>query len=171
MNTLRKTVGVVIVIGAAMAAGAVGQSQPAPVTYFVGAHLIGRADRPDLPDAVVSVRDGRIWGISPRSAAPSLSTGRVDLTGKFVISGLMSAHAHVSDVNGMKPREYTEENTLRQLTQYARYGVTTVWSLGGEQKPAFKARDMQNTPKLDRARIYVAGEVITAQSPSEARQR
>ena len=48
---------------------------------------------------------------------------------------------------------------------FARYGVTTVWSLGGEQAPAFNARDAQDTPALDRARIYVAGDVIAAKTP------
>jgi len=74
-------------------------------------------------------------------------------------------------VNGLKPRAYTDENTLRQLGVFARYGVTTVWSLGGEQPPAFRARDAQNTAALDRARIFVSGDVIAGRTPEEARQR
>src|SRR4029453_2406097 len=67
-------------------------------------------------------------------------------------------------------RAYTEPNTLRQLGVFARYGVTTVWSLGGEQGPAFAARDAQNTPTLDRTRLDVAGDVIVGKTPDQARQ-
>jgi imidazolonepropionase-like amidohydrolase len=74
-------------------------------------------------------------------------------------------------VQGLKPRAYTDENTLRQLGVFARYGITTVWSLGGEQAPAFRARDAQATSSLDRARLFVAGDVITARTADEARQR
>jgi imidazolonepropionase-like amidohydrolase len=74
-------------------------------------------------------------------------------------------------VNGLQPRVYTEANTLRQLGVFARYGVTAVWSLGGEAEPAFALRDAQGTASLKRARIYVAGDVITATTPEEARAR
>ena len=53
---------------------------------------------------------------------------------------------------------------------FARYGITTVWSLGGEQEPGFKARASQNVSSLGRARIYVAGDVIVGKTPEEARQ-
>jgi imidazolonepropionase-like amidohydrolase len=91
--------------------------------------------------------------------------------GKFISPGLISAHAHVSDIDGLKPRAYTRETTLRQLGVFARYGVTSVVSLGGEQRPAFDARASQNTPSLDRARIYLAGDIITATTPEAARQQ
>ncbi len=73
-------------------------------------------------------------------------------------------------MQGTRAPAYTDENTLRQLGVFARYGITTVWSLGGEQEPAFKARATQNAPSLDRARIFLAGEVIVGQTPDEARQ-
>jgi imidazolonepropionase-like amidohydrolase len=94
----------------------------------------------------------------------------IDLAGKFIIPGLISTHVHISDVQGISPPAYTDENTLRQLRVFARYGVTTVWSLGGEREPAFRARGSQNVSSLDRSRIYLAGEVIVGKTPQEARQ-
>src|SRR5262249_45368780 len=41
---------------------------------------------------------------------------------------------------------------------------------GGEQAPAFELRDAQATPALDRARIFLAGDVITGTTAEEARQ-
>ncbi|MGH9662017.1 MAG: amidohydrolase family protein, partial [Bryobacteraceae bacterium] len=86
--------------------------------------------------------------------------------------GLVNAHAHVSDVQGLRsgPEFYTDENVTRQLGVYAKYGVTTVWSLGGDGAPAVKARDSQDTPSLARSRIYFAGPVIIGKTPEQARQ-
>jgi imidazolonepropionase-like amidohydrolase len=59
---------------------------------------------------------------------------------------------------------------MRQLGVFARYGVTAVLSLGGEKGPAIKARNAQNSPSLDRTRIYLSGDVITGRTPQEARE-
>lgn len=149
-----------------------GRDQTTGPTTFVNGHVLtGTAGRsPSFADAVIVVRDGRIVNVTPPMAGePPAGARVVDLGGKFVIPGLISAHAHVSDVNGLKARAYTDENTRRQLGVFARYGITTVWSLGGEQAPAFALRDAQGVPALDRARIFVAGDVITGRTPDEAR--
>jgi imidazolonepropionase-like amidohydrolase len=72
-----------------------------------------------------------------------------------VIPGLINAHGHV--------------NTPRDLATYAAYGVTTVFSLGGEQGPVFAARDQQSTASLARARVFVSGPVLAPTTPDEAR--
>ena len=53
---------------------------------------------------------------------------------------------------------------------FARYGITTVLSLGGEQRPAFAARDAQGTATLDRSRIYLSGEIVIGKTAEQARQ-
>jgi imidazolonepropionase-like amidohydrolase len=122
-------------------------------------------------NATLVVRGGRIEAAGPAAnvRVPAGATPR-DLAGQFVVPGFISAHVHVSDVNGDRPRAYTDENTRRQLGVFARYGITTVWSLDGERAPAFAARDSQGTPALDRARIYVSGSAIVGKTPDEARQ-
>ncbi len=143
-------------------------SAQSSVKAFTGATLLdGRA----IKDGVVLVRDGKIIASGP-AAKIRVPAGAqvVDLKGKYLLPGLISAHVHISDVQGLRPPAYTEENTLRQLRVFARYGITTVWSLGGEREPAFKARDAQNTPALDRSRIYLSGDVIVGKTPEEARQ-
>jgi imidazolonepropionase-like amidohydrolase len=139
---------------------------------FAGATVIDGTGGAPLADAVVVVRGGRVAQVGPAASTPvPAGLSPVDLTGKYVVPGLISTHAHVSDVQGAGPRAYTAENTRRQLRLFARYGITTVWSLGGEQAPAFAAREAQDTPALDRARIHLAGDVITAATPDEARRR
>ena len=61
----------------------------------------------------------------------------------------------------------TTSSTSSRL--YARYGVTTVVSLGGDRDEGFKVRDEQETPTLDRARLHVAGRVVDATTPERAR--
>jgi imidazolonepropionase-like amidohydrolase len=175
---------VLIAFALVVATGAARQAPPA-VTAFTNARVLTATGASGLEfvnstmmtrdgkiasvvNAQLLVIDGKMVGLAGDKVVPS--EGRVlDLQGKFVVPGFISAHAHVSDVNGLKSRAYTEENTRRQLGVFARYGITTVWSLGGEQAPAFALRDAQGVPTLDRARIFVAGDVITGRTPDEAR--
>src|SRR5215510_12538155 len=138
---------------------------------FVGARIIDGPGKPAIENATLIVRDGRVEAVGPASAVkPPAGAQTINLAGKFIIPGLISTHVHVSDVQGLRPPAYTDENTLRQLGVFARYGVTAVLSLGGEKEAAFKARDAQNTPSLDRTRIYLSGDVITGKTPEEARE-
>ena len=58
---------------------------------------------------------------------------------------------------------------LDQLGLYARYGVTTVTSLGDDREEGFRVRDEQDVPTLDRARLHVAGPVVDATTQDAAR--
>ena len=112
----------VLLFGAVNTAGR-GQTTSSTTT-FVNARVLtdipGKA--PSFIDAVILVRDGRIETVRPAPAAglkPPAGAKVVDLAGRYVTPGLISAHAHVSDVNGLKPRAYTDENTRRQLGVFA----------------------------------------------------
>ena len=157
--------GLVAVVGTAVL---LGQAPARPSTQiFTDARLVQDGG---VVDAVLVVRDGRVQaGDAAAALRPPAGVSVVNLAGKFVVPGFVSAHAHVSDIDGLRPRAYTEANTLRQLGVFARYGITTVWSLGGEQAPAFAARDAQQVPTLNRARLYLAGPIVTGATPEAAR--
>jgi imidazolonepropionase-like amidohydrolase len=142
------------------------------VTAFVNASVITAAgpDAFEVRALMLVVRDGKVERVEPAGSLVPKGAQVVDLGGQFVVPGFVDAHAHVSDVNGLKQREYTLTNAKRQLGVYARYGITTVFSLGGEQPPAFQLRETQTEPGLDRARIFVAGAVIAGATPDAARQ-
>jgi len=110
-------------------------------------------------------RNGRVEAAGPRGAV-ALPEGAetVDLGGRWIVPGLVNAHGHVGDTSGLEsgPQFYTSENLERQLRLYARYGVTSVLSLGGDGPEGFRLRDAQGVPQLDRARLYLAGPVIAA---------
>ena len=136
-----------------------GAQVPAPVRAFTGARLIDGTDRAPIASATIVVRDGRVVAAGPASSvAVPADAERVALAGKTVIPGLINAHGHVNVPD-------------RDLKTYAAYGVTTVFSLGGEEAPHFAARDSQSTPALTRTRIFVAGPVLAPNTPAEAREQ
>ena len=135
---------------------------------FVGVRLFDGTGAAPIENAVIVVRDGRIEAVGPADTV-EISPGaeRIDLAGKFVVPGVINAHAHVSDVLGLEGGHYDEANLLRQLRLYARYGVTTAVSLGGDGPDAIRLRDAEDQ-SLDRARIFVAGNVVTGSTVEEA---
>ena len=89
---------------------------------------------------VVLVRDGEIETVGAIDAVEvPADAERIDATGKTFIPGLINTHGHVN------PSPYTEESVLGQLGLYARCGVTTVVSLGGDQEVGIQLRDRQET--------------------------
>jgi len=120
--------------------------------------------------ATLVVNDGRVVAAGAGVAVPQ-DAERVDLGGRFVMPGLVSAHGHVGATKGLRsgPELYSRENVLDQLRLYARYGVTTVTSLGDDREEGFRVRDEQDVPTLDRARLHVAGPVVDAMTPDAAR--
>ena len=133
------------------------------VTAFTGVTLIDGTDRAPITNATLVVRDGRVVAAGP-SARIAIPNGaqRVVLTGKVIMPGLINSHGHASSAG--------------DLATYAAYGVTTLYSLGGEPADVFAAREAQRnaqragTPLSPLgARVFVAGPVLTPTTPDDAR--
>jgi imidazolonepropionase-like amidohydrolase len=132
-------------------------AQPGALKAFTGLTLIDGTDRGPVRNATIVVRGGRILSAGPASSTPIPDGAeRIVLDGKTVIPGLINAHGHVNDA-------------ARDLRVYAAHGVTTIFSLGGEQPPVFAARQNQGALTLDRSRVFVSGPVLTPRTPDEAR--
>jgi imidazolonepropionase-like amidohydrolase len=142
-----------------LAASACSAAAQVPVTrVFTGATLIDGTTRAPVPNATILVRDGRIVAAGPAgSVSVPAGAQRVSLAGKTVIPGIVNAHGHVTDPT--------------DLATYAAYGVTTVYSLGGEPPSVFAARAAQNAPTLNHARVFLAGRVLAPNDAAEARQQ
>lgn len=159
---------------AALLLATCGGEEPAPTgpaaTVFVGATLIDGTGSSPVPDAVLVVRGGRVEAAGSASEVRAPEGAReVDVRGRTIMPGLINTHGHVGDTRGLESGHYSEENVVRQLALYARYGVTTVNSLGGDGPEAIRVRAAQDDGGLDHARLLVAGAVIVATSPDEAR--
>ncbi len=134
---------------------------------FFGATLFDGTGADAIANAVVVVRDGRIEAVGAADSVEiPAGAERIDVSGKTIVPGLINTHGHVSGVLGLEGNHYNRENLLRQLSLYARYGVTTVNSLGGDGVEAVALRDAEDA-NLERARITVAGEVVTGTTVEE----
>jgi imidazolonepropionase-like amidohydrolase len=127
------------------------------VKVFTGATIIDGTGKPAIAKATLVVRNGRIEAVGPSVRAPA-GAMLIDATGKTIIPGLVNAHGHVNDLNA--------------LTLYAHYGVTTVFSLGGnnEIKLRDQTRPEQRTAGLSRARLFIAGPIPTSKTAEEGRK-
>jgi imidazolonepropionase-like amidohydrolase len=139
---------------------------------FIGATVIDGTGGKPLPDAVVVVRGQKIVALGPAktTSVPPEAT-KIDVSGRTIVPGMINSHGHVGSTAGLESgaAQNTPENVQRQLALNARYGITTVVSLGDDREPGFTARAANDAPNLDRSRLYVAGPVITAKTPEEAR--
>jgi imidazolonepropionase-like amidohydrolase len=172
VSVMKRWILLVMIVG--LAGWGCAPSGPPPgegATAFVGATIYD--GRGVIDNAVMLVREGKIVAAGPAAEVPvPEGAEKVDLAGRFVTPGLILAHGHVGGSKGLEtgPGVYTDENLQGQLALYARYGVTTVASLGGDGPEAIRLRDAQNAPELNRARIFVAGKVVDADNPDGARQ-
>ncbi len=108
--------------------GPVGSAQEvhrgAPLVLTNATLIDGTAESP-RPDATLVIEDGRLTRITSGAVeAPPAGARVVDLSGQFVLPGLIDAHVHVSLTPD--PRA-----TLRAL---ASAGVTTVRDMGGDAR-------------------------------------
>lgn len=139
---------------------------------FVGATLIDGTDAAPLEDSVIVITDGRIRTVGPRaSVTVPADAVIIDASGKTIMPGIVNAHAHVGGTLGLSTGNYTVENLTRQLRLYARYGVTTVASLGGDEEQGFALRNGQFDEDLNRARVFVAGSVVTGNTEAAVRDQ
>ena len=165
--------------------------QPSPqagaTVVLIGADLIDGTGRPRLEQAVLLISDGRVQAVG-RADDVAIPDGvpRVDVTGKTIIPGLVTAHAHLNDGDEALP---LRDQLLAQLRVYAEYGVTTVHTLGDGRSAAHRAhaprqpypwrvaaesirvRDEQaRGAALDRARLYASGPNVVGLTADEARE-
>lgn len=125
-------------------------------------------------DAALVVRNGKVMSIFSLQEQPLPDSVEYhDVSGKYIIPGLINAHGHVGVARGLQTGEaaHSEENVREQLELYAHYGVTTVVSLGDEPQQAFQVRNAQVPADPQRARLFVAGEVLNPESVQEAREQ
>ena len=174
-TTIRLTWALALTMGVIACGAAEPESvEPTPgLTAFTGARIIVGNDGAVIEDGTLIVRDGRFDAVGPSASTETPADASVfDVAGKTIMPGLVNAHGHVNNVRGLQadPSFYTEEHVSSQLALYARYGVTTVFSLGGDGPEGMAVRDRQG-PDLVQARLYVGGEIVTDPTPEEAREQ
>jgi imidazolonepropionase-like amidohydrolase len=110
--------------------------------------------------AAMIVTDGRITWTGPAAnlKAPA-GAQMVDLGGRYVMPGIINLHCHLGNTVDLAqdPKNFTRANVDAQLAQYARYGVTTVLTMGSEQPLIVDMRaEQRRSGRPGVARIYSA---------------
>ena len=146
-----------------------GAQTPPQVRVFVGARLVDGTGAAPVDRAVLVVSGDKVLSVATMSEPGTIPSDaeRIDVRGKTIMPGFVNAHGHVGDTSGLEagPQFYTRENLHRQLALYGRYGVTTIFSLGGDG-PLGAA--LRKEPPAGRARLFIAGPVITASTAQGA---
>ena len=127
-----------VVFAAVVLSGAAAHAQTVVLTH---ATLIDGTGAAPQRDVSIVMEQGRIREIGPGLAAPP-GAAVIDLTGKFVVPGIINGHGHV----GPPPRD-------PQLRQYALYGVTTTTSMYFDQDDIAEFKAKQKAGDLRGARI------------------
>jgi imidazolonepropionase-like amidohydrolase len=132
-----------------------------------GAQIWDGSGKSPIPDGIVVISGDRILAVGPRGAVSVPQGARtISAKGKTIIPGLINVHGHVGMTKGLKAarENYTRENVLSQLKQYARYGVTTVMSLGTDFEPMFEVRGAAKPGEEARATVFTAGRGFTGKN-------
>jgi imidazolonepropionase-like amidohydrolase len=153
-----------------LSCGKQAEDQISDTKVFTGATIFDGTGSDPIPNGVVVVRDGRIVSVgSGETTDIPDGAERVDLSGKWIIPGLINAHGHVGNVKGLEMGHYSAENIQRQLELYAKYGITTVVSLGDDREEAERFRAVNDTATgRSFARLYIAGDVVSGATPEAA---
>ena len=126
--------------------------------------LIDGNGGPAIAGAAMVIDNGRItWIGSAAKVKPPAGAEITDLSGKYVMPGIINLHGHVGNTVDMaqNAKFYTRENIEKNLRTYASYGVTTVLSLGTDQDLIFSVRDQQRGSRPTYTRVYTAGQGFT----------
>ena len=117
-------------------------SASAQVTVLTHATLIDGTGAPPQNDATLVMENGRLRDLGPSSkvAVPPGATV-LNLTGKFVVPGIINAHGHVG------------ANRDPELRQYALYGVTTTTNMAVDADDIVEYKAEQKRGNLRGARI------------------
>ena len=97
-----------------------------PNVVFYNANVVDVEKGEIVPGMTVSVKDGRIMKIA--KASSQIKEGERDLTGLYLMPGLIDSHAHLGNCGGMGWLEDAVKSYLKE-------GVTTVRDAGGDMRP------------------------------------
>ena len=110
----------------------------ASVVALTHVRVIDGTGAAPVDNATILMKDGEIVAVGSNITIPA-HTKILDRTGDTVLPALISDHSHVGQYEGVTTGSqfYTRDNIVSALTQYRRYGVTTVTALGNNIPEVF----------------------------------
>jgi imidazolonepropionase-like amidohydrolase len=162
LKRMRMALTAVAALGAvAMVSSCNGAKAPEEIVVLKGFTLIDGTGGAAAPESAMIIHDGRISWVGAASELDAPAGARsVDLTGKYVMPGLIDLHVHLGNVKDMVQDGafYSSDSVNEELGRHASYGVTTVVSMGTDNDQIFSIRDEQRRGRPDVARVYTSGQ-------------
>lgn len=163
-------------LGAAPAGENAAQTPKEKWTFIRCGELLAAPGKPAMKQATIFVRDGKVAEVLPgfvdgagRPGAEKAEIETVDLSGMYVLPGLIDCHTHITmqlspDV-ALQMVQTTEADDALNGALYARRtldaGFTTIRNVGSRGDAAFALRDAIREGKVPGPRILAAGHAIT----------
>jgi imidazolonepropionase-like amidohydrolase len=140
-----------------------------PATFIHCGELLAVPGQEPRHNVTVVVRGDRIESVLPGKVEPEAKAAVIDLSGSFVLPGLVDCHVHITNTYDKTVRlrfvEESEADAAIQGAAYARRtlmaGFTTVRDLGSMGDAAFAVRDGIAAGLIPGPRLLVAGRAIT----------
>ncbi len=139
----------------------------AETTVLTNATVIDGTGKPAAPGSGIVMTDGKIAWVGPMAQlkAPK-GASTVDLSGKFVMPGIIDSHVHVGMMKDVTQdvKFYDRANVEADLKTYAAYGVTTAVQIAGTDKDVIYdiRKDLRiGAPHM--ARVFTFGQGLVFQ--------
>ena len=130
--------------------------------------LIDGTGSPPQVGAVVAIRDGKILYAGPSSGWPDVreEVTILDLSGQFVLPGLIDAHVHLAGAGEADSQFAADDGPmalkmLRNAQKNLTAGITTVRDLGGWNEIEFSVREWIRRGEFAGPRMCLAGRFIS----------
>jgi imidazolonepropionase-like amidohydrolase len=140
-----------------------------PLLVLRNVTLIDGTGRAPAANASVAVRDGRIiyaGATRPWQPLPDEDVINLDLTGKYILPGLIDCHVHLSG-SGEADSQFKTDNgsmtlkILRNARRNLSAGITTVRDVGGWNELEFAVRGAIRRGEFSGPRMMLAGRFIS----------
>lgn len=130
--------------------------KPSGVLALVGGTAITMNGTSVIPNATIIVTENRITAIGPASSVPiPAGAKRIDVTGKFIMPGIVDVHAHIgTGSSGIIPR-----NNWGFLANLA-FGVTTMHDPSNATDMVFSASEMIQSGEIVAPRLFSTGTIL-----------
>lgn len=142
----------------------------AQTTYVHAGKLLDRPGQPPRGQSTIIVRDGKIADVRDGFVAPEGGARLVDLSGQFVLPGLIDMHVHISgDDNLLRSRLESPGRDAEDVFVIAQgnarrtleAGFTTIRDLGGDGRTTTSLRDAIANGVIAGPTIIPAGSMVS----------
>ena len=139
-----------------------------PVLVLRGGTLIDGTGREPVPNAVIVLQGNRIVDVGPAAAVrtPAKADRVIDVTGSWIVPGLVDLHIHFTQQRGDDFQKYRDSPAAAAIrgvllaSQLIDGGITAVRDVGTLDDVALKIKEASQRHLIDAPRVFWAGKLI-----------